>query len=208
MSHICVMKNSPYFPSDAYMRCKSPFFSYRSRGDIQNSVRPRWVKELTMDWPSFYHLHFSKSVEWGVKQAGDHLLVVEEFHLMIRLDMIVCSQAAAGLRVCGRNLHRKYLERNNASYPCYSYGWWIFLCISDFVLFEIYHLLTADLHRTQSNRLILVWRYTVMFSLRSTHAVCQVKQFINQIYIYKHHYMAPLSVGQSYNYPWSNAVTL
>ena len=31
-SHICVMKNSPHFPSDAYMRRKSLYFSYRSRG--------------------------------------------------------------------------------------------------------------------------------------------------------------------------------
>ena len=31
MSHICVMKNSPYFPSDAYMRRKSLYFSNRSR---------------------------------------------------------------------------------------------------------------------------------------------------------------------------------
>ena len=32
VSHICVMKNSPHFPSDAYMRRKSLYFSYRSRG--------------------------------------------------------------------------------------------------------------------------------------------------------------------------------
>ena len=32
VSHICVMKNSPHFPSDAYMRHKSLYFSYRSRG--------------------------------------------------------------------------------------------------------------------------------------------------------------------------------
>ena len=32
MSHICVMKNSPHFPSDACMRRKSLYFSYRSRG--------------------------------------------------------------------------------------------------------------------------------------------------------------------------------
>ena len=39
------MKNSPHFTSDAYMRRKSLYFSYRSRGDLQNSVRPRWVHE-------------------------------------------------------------------------------------------------------------------------------------------------------------------
>ena len=32
VSHICVMKNSPHFPSDAYMRHTSFYFSYRSRG--------------------------------------------------------------------------------------------------------------------------------------------------------------------------------
>ena len=32
VSHICVMKNSPHFPSDAYMRHKSLYFSYRFRG--------------------------------------------------------------------------------------------------------------------------------------------------------------------------------
>ena len=32
VSHICVMKNSPHFPSDAYTRRKSLYFSYRSRG--------------------------------------------------------------------------------------------------------------------------------------------------------------------------------
>ena len=32
VSHICVMKNSPHFPSDAYMHRKSLYFSYRSRG--------------------------------------------------------------------------------------------------------------------------------------------------------------------------------
>ena len=32
VSHICIMKNSPHFPSDAYMRPKSLYFSYRSRG--------------------------------------------------------------------------------------------------------------------------------------------------------------------------------
>ena len=34
-SHICVMKNSSLFPSDAscaYIRCKSPYFSHRPRG--------------------------------------------------------------------------------------------------------------------------------------------------------------------------------
>ena len=32
MSHICVVKNSPHFPSDAYMRRKSLYFSYSPRG--------------------------------------------------------------------------------------------------------------------------------------------------------------------------------
>ena len=32
VSHICVMKNSPHFPSDAYMCRKSLYFSYRYRG--------------------------------------------------------------------------------------------------------------------------------------------------------------------------------
>ena len=32
VSYICVMKNSPHFPSDAYMRRKSLYFFYRSRG--------------------------------------------------------------------------------------------------------------------------------------------------------------------------------
>ena len=31
-SHICVMKKSPHFPSDAYMHRKSLYFSYRPRG--------------------------------------------------------------------------------------------------------------------------------------------------------------------------------
>ena len=44
VSHICVMKNSPHFPSDTYMHRKSLYFSYRSKGELQNSVRPRWVK--------------------------------------------------------------------------------------------------------------------------------------------------------------------
>ena len=32
VSHICVMKNSSHFPSDAYMHCKSIYFSYRPWG--------------------------------------------------------------------------------------------------------------------------------------------------------------------------------
>ena len=32
VSHICVPKNSSHFPSDAYMRHKSLYFSYRPRG--------------------------------------------------------------------------------------------------------------------------------------------------------------------------------
>ena len=32
VSHICVLKNSSHFPSDAYMRHKSLYFSYRPRG--------------------------------------------------------------------------------------------------------------------------------------------------------------------------------
>ena len=32
VSHICDMKNSSHFPSDAYMRHKSLYFSYRPRG--------------------------------------------------------------------------------------------------------------------------------------------------------------------------------
>ena len=32
VSHICVMKNSSHFPSDAYMRRKSLYFSYSPRG--------------------------------------------------------------------------------------------------------------------------------------------------------------------------------
>ena len=32
VSHICVTKYSPHFPSDAYMRRKFLYFSYRSRG--------------------------------------------------------------------------------------------------------------------------------------------------------------------------------
>ena len=32
VSHICVVKNSSHFPSDAYMRRKSLYFSYRPRG--------------------------------------------------------------------------------------------------------------------------------------------------------------------------------
>ena len=32
VSHICVLKNSSHFPSDAYMRHKSLYFTYRPRG--------------------------------------------------------------------------------------------------------------------------------------------------------------------------------
>ena len=38
VTYICVVKNSPHFPSDAYMRRKSLYFSYRSRGETYKTV--------------------------------------------------------------------------------------------------------------------------------------------------------------------------
>ena len=44
VSHICVMKNSPHFPSDAYICVANTSISLIGPGgDLQNSVRPRWV---------------------------------------------------------------------------------------------------------------------------------------------------------------------
>ena len=50
MSHICDMKISSHFPSDAYMRHKSLFFSYRPRG------RPKKPCQAKTHWGRVTHI--------------------------------------------------------------------------------------------------------------------------------------------------------
>ena len=72
VSHICIMKNSPHFPSDTYMHRKSLYFSYRSRGDIQNSVRPRWVKQYSQSITYFQRMLESNITHINKKKCRDN----------------------------------------------------------------------------------------------------------------------------------------
>ena len=46
VSHICVLKNSSHFPSDAYMRHKSLYFSYRLRGRPTKQCQAKMTRSM------------------------------------------------------------------------------------------------------------------------------------------------------------------
>ena len=56
VSHICVMKNSLHFPSEAYLRRKSLYFPYRSRGRPTKQFQAKVRYTCTCSWTHVYTL--------------------------------------------------------------------------------------------------------------------------------------------------------